>query len=260
MDEIWKKIPITGYQDTYEISSIGRLRNYKRGRIVAQDSSDKRGYLRYALYNKGKKLRKGAHVLVAMAFHPNPNGKLTVNHENGNKSDNRVSNLSWATLSEQQLHAISTGLKVPEKKAVLQFSTKGVFIAKFDSIVNAVQSTGSSGTSISAVCKGKRKTHNGFRWEYSDEKDKKKNIIPKEIPSGVTLTGFSKYVFVRGENVVKIYSLFKNRFIPLRIGKKYKKYVLVDDNGVKRNRSYTSIQKQVVLCTKLSEKSGGGPS
>lgn len=50
------------------------------------------------------------HRLLAETFLPNPEGKHTINHINGNKLDNRLENLEWATYSENAIHAINTGL------------------------------------------------------------------------------------------------------------------------------------------------------
>lgn len=104
MKEIWKKIADTNYY----ISNKGRVKN-SNGYIKKQ-TKDARGYLRLQLYIDGKKINFRIHRLVAMAFLENPENKKTVNHIDGNKENNNVDNLEWATYSENQYHAIRTGL------------------------------------------------------------------------------------------------------------------------------------------------------
>lgn len=65
------------------------------------------GYKRVALASNGKRKNHSIHRLVAIAFIPNPLNKPEVNHIDGIKANNHVSNLEWATRSENILHAMT---------------------------------------------------------------------------------------------------------------------------------------------------------
>jgi hypothetical protein len=75
------------------------------------ESSD--GYYQVCLYDGCNKRTKAtnAHIFVAQAWIPNPENKPTVNHIDGNKKNNCIENLEWATYEEQQEHAVRTGLR-----------------------------------------------------------------------------------------------------------------------------------------------------
>lgn len=100
--EIFKDVP--GYEGLYMVSNIGRIFSYHRKRMLIPKRS-KVGYLRVTLCDgHGNHWSQGMHRLVAMAFIPNPANKPTVNHINEIKDDNRVENLEWATIAEQNTH------------------------------------------------------------------------------------------------------------------------------------------------------------
>jgi hypothetical protein len=126
--ETWK--PVVGYEGLYEVSDMGRVRSLdkwcpigrygrvkKKGRILKLDQ--RHGYMRIMLQNgvRAEKFCSAVHRLVAQAFIPNPMGKCQVNHIDGNKANNTVSNLEWCTPKENMQHAIKTGLKVYHRKA-----------------------------------------------------------------------------------------------------------------------------------------------
>lgn len=99
MVEIWKDIE--GYP--YEVSSEGRVRSLKTGRIM-QPWVLRTGYLQVGLTLNGNRKRFLVHRLVASAFIENTEGKDFVNHINSRKDDNTVGNLEWVTKSENQIH------------------------------------------------------------------------------------------------------------------------------------------------------------
>jgi hypothetical protein len=86
----------------------GRADNRKGKKL--RPSMDKYGYYRVVLSHEGIRKTYQVHRLVAMAFIPNPYDKETVNHIDGDKTNNNVSNLEWASQKENQSHKWNTGL------------------------------------------------------------------------------------------------------------------------------------------------------
>lgn len=98
--EVWKYIEGT---TKYEVSNYGRIRN---GKGVIMRTTVQNGYEFFVYPEGGKFSRKSVHRLVAKAFISNPRGKPVVNHRDGNRINNAVYNLEWATHKENSQHAI----------------------------------------------------------------------------------------------------------------------------------------------------------
>lgn len=93
----------------YRVSIDGKVFNVKTNKIL-KPRPNKTGYLRVQLYNKGSKKEFYIHRLVAFYFVKNPLKKETVNHIDGNKQNNKASNLEWLTKGENNSHAYRIGL------------------------------------------------------------------------------------------------------------------------------------------------------
>ena len=126
-DETWKDV--VGYEGLYRVSNLGRIRSFvrggQRGCILAL-TTHRQGYKIVKFYDRKSYL---VHRLVAESFIPNPEDKATVNHIDGNKANNRISNLEWATQSENNKHAFLTGLK-PFTQKQFEAATRGHKIDK----------------------------------------------------------------------------------------------------------------------------------
>lgn len=109
MLEKWK--PIEGFNGIYEVSNLGRIKSNALEKPHIKKLSCKRlGYPYTMLYLNGKATWVNVHRVVAKTFIPNPENKPCVNHIDGNKANNKVSNLEWCTRSENTRHAFKTGL------------------------------------------------------------------------------------------------------------------------------------------------------
>lgn len=126
LNEIWKDV--VGWEGLYIVSNLGNIRSLDRrikgpqpnGRLIKGKLRKiliSNGYASVNLIDKqtGRSTRNSVHRFVAEAFIPNPENKPCVNHIDGNKQNNHVSNLEWCTYKENSEHAFRTGLSKPHK-------------------------------------------------------------------------------------------------------------------------------------------------
>ena len=116
--EVWKDIP--GYEGLYKASNYGRIKSLSR--VVKHNlGGEKRlkermlkgyvnpyGYLRIELSKHGVSKQYSAHRLVALTFLGHSD--LTVNHIDGDKLNNNISNLEYLSIADNTRHAVKIGL------------------------------------------------------------------------------------------------------------------------------------------------------
>jgi hypothetical protein len=112
---------VKNYEGVYQVSSLGRVRSLDRidatngnhrilkGRVLRPGLNGNK-YLHVILYDRGSKKGIRVHKLVALAFIPNPMGFSEINHKDGIKTNNVVTNLEWCNRSYNMNHAVSMGL------------------------------------------------------------------------------------------------------------------------------------------------------
>ena len=177
MEEAWKDV--VGFEGEYQISNLGRLKHFsKKGWNILKNTNKKGWYFNVILVGKSKTKSIKIHRLVAEAFIPNPENKPCINHKDGNKQNNCVDNLEWATQKENIEHARRTGLwhyNSPYRELkVAQYDLNHNLIAIFKSCAFAGKETGICARNILQVAnrtpfnsKGStRKQAGGYIWEF----------------------------------------------------------------------------------------------
>ena len=199
---MWKKFIYEGQETDYSVSTEGEVRKDTTNYILSQSSQQ--DYKFVGLIINGKQKRMRVHRMVALTFIDNPDNKPYVNHINGNRSDNNVENLEWATPSENTQHAVNTGLfKSGRTRAVIQYNLNGEQMATFESASEAARQTGGSQSKITMCCRRQRDSANDYQWRYYDDIQDVQKIEKKFI------TGKKVAQCDEEGNILKIYPSFK---------------------------------------------------
>lgn len=112
---------VHGYDNLYCVNPCGTVMSpsyvdksgmLRKSRALSSVKRGK-GYCCVGLIKNGKQVHVSVHRLVAEAFIPNPKNLPQVNHKDGNKENNHVSNLEWCTNQENAIHAFANKLRIP---------------------------------------------------------------------------------------------------------------------------------------------------
>jgi hypothetical protein len=125
MKEIWKDIP--NYEGLYQVSSKGNVRRITLRPHILNQSLSNCGYKRVVLCKNNTPRVFSVHRIVAEVFIDNPDNKPTVNHIDGNKENNSIDNLEWATRSEQEKWKYKLGYAGARARKVICVQTGKVY-------------------------------------------------------------------------------------------------------------------------------------
>lgn len=180
--EEWRSIE--GYEELYEVSSLGRVRSCDRfvkskggtrlhkGKLLKLGKR-KDGYLQVLLSKDNKQKMLLVHRLVYASFHGKIPEGMEVNHIDEDKSNNSIKNLNlmthkenmnWGTGIERRVKSIINHKSL--SKAVVQYDLQGNFIAEYPSVCETGRKLGIKQGNISSALKGRIKTAGGYIFRY----------------------------------------------------------------------------------------------
>ena len=189
----WKKIT---QNPNYSINKYGEIRNDNTNQLKRPFVNQNTGYLIVDLWENNRGKKYSVHRLVAETFIPNPEGQLTVDHIDGNRQNNDVENLRWATYSEQNSRFGTIGVR-SEEIVVKHYEERrkkrgGGHIAwlsvsevlRFSSISEAADCFGCTLGNISQMLKvgtiGRRGLMRGYQFMYQTSRKTHKSVTTIE--------------------------------------------------------------------------------
>ena len=195
MQEVWKNV--VGYEGLYQVSNLGNVKSMervvkriRRGTFSVKERILKKsitgdGYYQVGLSKDGKEKNHKIHRLMAEAFFDYKNKKLVINHKDGNRLNNELSNLELCTQSHNIKEAIRLGTKEPpclnkigklhsRSKPVIQYDKNDNFIREWENARQVERELGYLPCNIYSCCRGIYKSAYGYKWKYKIEKLEKK--------------------------------------------------------------------------------------
>lgn len=187
--EIWKSVP--GYEGYYEASTLGNIKSVTREvhnsvgtfikqSVILKPSMQNNGYYRVMLTKDKKHKYMLVHRIIALTFIDNPLNKSIVNHKDEDKHNNRVDNLEWFTIkgnnnyNNRQYKIAAKNKSNGTYDKIRKLTSKPVLAVPVDPSKETItlksvtdgKNYGFIPSEISAVARGRKKTHYGYVFSY----------------------------------------------------------------------------------------------
>lgn len=165
MEKVINGFPNYTITDDGHVYSLNYMNTGKKNKLKPR--IDKYGYHTVHFRRDGMHINKSIHRLVAEHFIPNPENLPQVNHIDGDKANNNVSNLEWCTNSHNINHALNLKL-INIEIPVIQLDINNNIVSKYRSISEASRITGINRRHINDCCKNNKyyKSAGGYKWKY----------------------------------------------------------------------------------------------
>lgn len=179
-----------GFKERFEVTECGRLRsidrmvpNWPKGMRPVKGrelkcSAGKSGYKMVDARSRGKSESKGQllylHRIIAETFIPNPSRFSVVNHIDGNKKNNKVTNLEWCTKEYNHKHAWAEGL-IDSVKTPVMSERNGVGVW-YPYMRNVIEGNFNPSL-VHAAINGRQKTHGKMKWHYCPVTNTKNKLV-----------------------------------------------------------------------------------
>lgn len=179
--EEWKDVP--QYEGFYKVSSFGRLISLNRtitrkngvkqtlSPNIVRSNDGSSGYNYVSLCKNGHKWKTPIHRVIALTFLENPENKPVIDHIDGNKQNNKLSNLRWATYSENMSNPVTLEKNhltwCQRSRSVVQL--KDGKLIKIYQYLNETKRFGFVPNCVRTVCNHEYSQHKGYQWMYIDE-------------------------------------------------------------------------------------------
>lgn len=242
--EIWKSITIDDDKyNTYQVSSLGRIKN-KFDKILSPKITN--GYHMASLRIPSRSSPKhfSIHRIVALEFIPNNNNDSEVNHIDGNRTNNKVSNLEWIDGKGNAQHARDTLNKTTDTKKVIRIDPKTNEEVIYDSINLAAEKNNIHPSGISMVLSNKQKTAARYKWKYFDQSNNITKLTKQDLDDNYKkINGYDTYYI---SNDGKIYNTKGNKFLKPSFSNKNYRVNLCKDGVINTKNIHNLVAQNFI--------------